>query len=173
MDIDILREINLNRNTKFDRTFQFLSNSTKPIVIITPIALYSSGYLMKNEKLKRKSIFVATSIAIDAIFTTAVKYNINRTRPFITYPDLDKKSDGGSPSFPSGHTSNSFALATSLSIAFPKWYVIAPSFVWAGLVAYSRMDLGVHYPSDVLAGMIIGIGVTYLNYKIGSKYFNR
>jgi membrane-associated phospholipid phosphatase len=71
----------------------------------------------------------------------------------------------GSPSFPSGHTSDAFATATSLSIAFPKWYVIAPSFLWACSVGYSRMDLGVHYPSDVMAGAIIGAGSAYLCYK--------
>lgn len=88
-----------------------------------------------------------------------MKYGFNRKRPFVTYPDLiTKKSEAGSPSFPSGHTSQAFATATSLSLAYPKWYVIAPSLLWAGAVGYSRMELGVHYPSDVLVGALIGIG---------------
>jgi membrane-associated phospholipid phosphatase len=60
-------------------------------------------------------------------------------------------------------------LATSLSLQYPKWYVIAPAYLYAGTVAYSRMDLGVHYPSDVLSGAIIGSGSAYITYKINRK----
>jgi membrane-associated phospholipid phosphatase len=55
-----------------------------------------------------------------------------------------------------------------LSLAFPKWYVIAPSFLWASTVGYSRMSFGVHYPSDVFVGAIIGAGTAFLTYKINS-----
>lgn len=62
-----------------------------------------------------------------------------------------------------------FALATSLSLSYPKWYIIVPSYAWAGSVGYSRMDLGVHYPSDVLAGAVIGAGSAWLTYYINKK----
>jgi membrane-associated phospholipid phosphatase len=51
-------------------------------------------------------------------------------------------------------------------LAFPKWYVAIPAFSYAGAVGYSRLDLGVHYPSDVLAGALLGSGTAYLNWKI-------
>lgn len=98
--------------------------------------------------------------------STALKYSVNRERPFVTYPDIIKKTDTHSPSFPSGHTSNAFATATSLSLAYPKLYIIFPSFAYAGTVAYSRMHLGVHYPSDVAAGAVIGAGCAYLTHKV-------
>ena len=66
---------------------------------------------------------------------------------------------------PSGHTSSVFATATSLSMAYPKWYVVVPSFVWAGSVGYSRMHLGVHYPSDVIIGALVGSGSAILTRK--------
>jgi membrane-associated phospholipid phosphatase len=66
---------------------------------------------------------------------------------------------------PSGHTSTAFATATSLSMAYPKWYVIIPSYAWASSVGYSRMHLGVHYPSDVFIGAIVGSGSAFLTHK--------
>ena len=54
-------------------------------------------------------------------------------------------------------------FATSLSVKYPKWYVIAPSALWACSVGVSRMNEGVHYPSDVLAGAAIGAGCAVVN----------
>jgi undecaprenyl-diphosphatase len=57
-------------------------------------------------------------------------------------------------------------MATSLSLATKKWYVAVPAYLWASGVAYSRMYLGVHYPSDLLGGIVIGIGTSFLTWKI-------
>ncbi|WP_291125371.1 phosphatase PAP2 family protein [Flavobacterium sp. UBA6031] len=165
-DINILRDINLNRNKQLDGFYRGITNSAAPVAIGTPIILYGISLLEKDSANKQKAIFVGVSVITATAIATLLKYAVNRPRPFITYPYLDKVTDGGSPSFPSGHTSDAFALATSLSIAYPKWYVIAPSFAWAGAVGFSRMDLGVHYPSDVLAGAILGAGSAYVCYKV-------
>ena len=76
------------------------------------------------------------------------------------------------PSFPSGHTASAFALATSLCIKYPKWYVIAPSALWACSVGVSRMNEGLHYPSDVLAGAAIGAGCAIVNIYV-NRWLNR
>ena len=167
-DINQLREINLNRNKSLDPTFQFITNTASPVTIATPIVIYSVGLIKKDSTLKSKGMYIGQTVLVSALITTVLKCAINRERPFITYPYLEKVTSGGSPSFPSGHTSEAFATATSLSIAFPKWYVIAPSYVWASAVGYSRMDLGVHFPSDVLAGAITGAGSAYLTYKLNN-----
>ncbi len=67
---------------------------------------------------------------------------------------------------------SAFALATSLSIRYPKWYVIAPSALWACSVGFSRMNQGAHYPSDVLAGAAIGIGFSFANIYI-NRWLNK
>jgi undecaprenyl-diphosphatase len=56
-----------------------------------------------------------------------------------------------------------------LSLAWPKWYIIVPTYTWAGTVAYSRMDLGVHYPSDVLIGALVGAGSAWLCHEVNKK----
>jgi PAP2 superfamily len=166
LEIDLLRNINLNRDQSLDKTFKFLSDSDASIAVATPIVIYSIGQLNKDKNLKKQALLIGESLLVSTFITTASKYSFKRERPFDTFPELDKQSDGGSYSFPSGHTSAAFSTATAVSIAFPKWYIIAPSFLWASTVGYSRMDLGVHYPSDVLAGAIVGSGSAYLTYKI-------
>ena len=102
-----------------------------------------------------------------------MKYLFDRRRPYEKYPDrIHPFSLEDSPSFPSGHTSTAFALATSLSIRYPKWYVIAPSALWACSVGVSRMNEGVHYPTDVLAGAALGAGCAVANIYI-NRWLNR
>jgi membrane-associated phospholipid phosphatase len=53
-----------------------------------------------------------------------------------------------------------------LSLNYPKWYVVVPSYAWASLVGYSRMAIGMHYPSDVLIGALVGSASSFLVYKL-------
>ncbi|MDE3143017.1 MAG: phosphatase PAP2 family protein [Bacteroidota bacterium] len=98
------------------------------------------------------------------VFTEGFKYLINRPRPYTSYPGLIYPYDNSEKalSFPSGHTSLAFNTAATLSIRFHKWYITAPAYLWASCVGYSRLKLGEHYPTDVLAGAAIGIGSAYL-----------
>jgi membrane-associated phospholipid phosphatase len=171
-DINTLRDINIHRNQALDGTFKGITNSVTPISIAAPLLIYSAGLINKDANLKKKGLFIGETFLVNAFITTALKYSIKRDRPFVTYPEIEKLSSGSSGSLPSGHASEAFATATSLSMVFPKWYVIAPSFVWASAVGYSRMHLGVHYPSDVAAGAIVGAGSAYLSYKL-NKWINR
>jgi membrane-associated phospholipid phosphatase len=171
-DINILRDINVNRNENLDASFKFVTNTAVPFSVATPIIIYSIGLIEKDSTIKKQAIFIGQTFLVSAFITTALKHTVKRERPFDTYSDIEKLTSAPGYSFPSGHTSLAFATATSLSMAYPKWYVIAPSFVWASAVGYSRMHLGVHYPSDVLAGAIIGSGSAYLTYK-ANKWLNK
>lgn len=73
-------------------------------------------------------------------------------------------------SFPSGHASSSFAAATALALSgINKKYTI-PAFVLAVLIALSRLYVGVHYPSDVLAGMLTGLTCGFLAMAIMRRF---
>lgn len=169
-DIDLLERINLERNQSLDPTFKFLTNSVSPMSIGMPIAVIGLGLIQKDSSLKSKGIIMVEALCVNAFTTTALKLAFKRDRPFVTYPYLDKQAEGGSHSFPSGHTSSAFALATSLSLAFPKWYVVAPAYLYASAAGYSRMHLGVHYPSDVLVGAIVGAGSAMLSNYLQQKW---
>lgn len=171
-DINTLRSINVNRNESLDTTFEHITNSYAVVSIGTPLTMYAVGLINKDLQLKKDAIFIGESVVASVFVTIVLKEAIKRDRPFVTYSEIEKLTSAGGYSMPSGHTSIAFATATSLSLAYTKWYVIAPSFVWASAVGYSRMHLGVHYPSDVIAGALVGSGSAYLTYKI-NKWLNK
>lgn len=166
IDIELLRIINLNRNIALDPTFNVITHSASPISISIPVGVLTYAFLKKDSTIKQKGVRLALGISSAALITSLVKVTVQRSRPFVTYPEIDNQTDAGSYSFPSGHTSNAFATATALSLNFRKWYVVIPSYTWAAAVGYSRMHLGVHYPSDVLAGALVGTGCAYMSFKI-------
>jgi membrane-associated phospholipid phosphatase len=173
LDIKILRAINSPEDLPSDGFFRFISDSEPYIMFAVPAGMAASGFIKHDKSLVRNGCTVLAANALSGGIVIAMKYVINRERPFVTYPDIIQKSKAGSPSFPSGHTSSAFATATSLSLAYRKWYIIVPSFTWAGTVGYSRMHLGVHYPSDVLAGALIGSGCAYLTFKVNQKLLKK
>jgi len=170
LDVRILRSIHTSEALPADPIFRFISDSHAFVIAGAPLAMGATALITHNEKLLNQTIELGTASALNLGMTYLLKYSINRDRPHTTYPDIEPKSMEGSPSFPSGHTSSSFATATSLSLMYPKWYVIAPSFLWAGSVGYSRMYLGVHYPSDVAAGALLGAGSAWLAHKANQWY---
>jgi len=101
------------------------------------------------------------------------KHVVGRPRPYVHQP-LKARADRHRPpapgdahlSFPSGHASLSAALVTSWGLSYPRWYVVGPGALWAVGVALSRVHLGVHYPSDVLVGTVLGTGIALLVHQL-------
>lgn len=104
--------------------------------------------------------------------TIGLKYLVQRTRPYIRFAEVDSRAGDIARrdpySFPSGHAALSFALATSWTLSHPKWYVAAPGYLWATTVAMSRVWLGVHYPSDIFFGAVLGAAIAWGVHELGS-----
>ncbi len=106
-------------------------------------------------------LLIPLIVVSDQLSSSFVKKFVMRPRPCHLVdgvPAVDQirllVGCGGGYSFPSSHAVNNFAAATLLSFQFPKW--ARALFGWATLVALSRISVGVHYPSDVLGGALIG-----------------
>lgn len=172
-DYLLLKDINSKYTPFGGGIMRGFSNSDTYVAIGIPTGLFIYGKVKKNPEMVWNSFESFSNQLINGVATTILKTTIDRARPFVTYPDdIHKYSVAGSKSYPSGHTSMAFAAATSISLQYPKWYVIAPAFIYASGVGYSRMYLGVHYPTDVLAGAVLGAGssfVTHYTFKFIKK----
>jgi len=98
------------------------------------------------------------SMALNYLVTNiTIKNLVARPRPYTVWTDLSILIEQpGEFSFPSGHTSSSFAFAFAVYLLLPKKYGI-PALILASLIALSRLYVGVHYPTDILGGLAVGI----------------
>ncbi len=108
---------------------------------------------------------------IQSAVVYSLKFLIQRERPLFILEMGDKISKGPGeildPSFPSAHAAYSLMMATFLSTCFPRLRIFL--YLFAALIAWSRIYLGLHFPSDVLAGALLGYGITkgYLRFLGG------
>ena len=147
---------------------KILSTSVAPLSAAVPFTLLITGIIKDDSVMVENGIKASVAFGFNAIVTTGMKYGFDRRRPYTIYPSLfhQKSKKVEDYSFPSAHTSFAFTTATSLSLSCKKWYVIVPAYAWACGVAYSRMQLGMHYPTDVLMGALIGTASSFLSFKI-------
>ncbi len=172
-DINTLHRIN-SWDGKFVRNYSKVVSRSAPYISVgVPVIMAVCAGVRKDKKLLQDAIYIGTSVAGATVLTFGLKYVFDRQRPYLAYPDrIHPYSYEDDPSFPSGHTAAAFSLATSLCMRYPKWYVIAPSALWACSVGFSRMSEGVHYPSDVLAGAAIGAGCAVVNIYV-NRWLNK
>ena len=168
-DIDLLKHIHTNRNEKLDPTLEWITHSVTPLSLAVPVGTAAYALITKDDRSLQNAVEIASSAVVSGALSLGLKYAVDRERPFDTYPFITEVTPADTPSFPSGHTTHAFALATSVSLVYERWYIVVPSYLWAGTVGYTRMALGVHYPSDVLAGALLGSGSAYLCHRINQK----
>ncbi len=109
------------------------------------------------------------ALLVTVVVTEVLKFAIGRPRPEDTYVNVKILKpalfpDLTDPAFPSGHTSRAFVFATLLSAHQRKWIVAL--LPYAVLVGLGRVYEGAHYPSDILGGAIVGIGIGIVFWKM-------
>ena len=161
MDVLILKALESIRCGFLDVFFSIFTLFGEELVVAGVIAVI---YICFNKEFGERAIVTVLSASC---ITTAVKSGVRRLRPYaagnVTKADNFLTADlDADMSFPSGHATASSGFFAALSVRFRKAYIIAPSAVLVFLIVLSRLYLGVHYPSDVLAGLVVGIGMAFL-----------
>lgn len=129
--------------------------------------------LLIFKKTRRLGLCCACALLLDLLAVNiAIKPLVNRVRPYNVITDIVALTgQHGDPSFPSGHSAASFACAWVLfRMERKKWGVSA--LILAALISLSRLYVGVHYPTDVLGGILIGIAVGEAGMYLGKKVWN-
>ena len=136
----------------FMNTFWVIISYAGLVVLFAPIA-----YFVIKKEYRLKGICILCSLAIAFIIcNVCLKIPIHRARPYETWEMLTPVLHPIDSSFPSGHTNASFAVAFAYLILINKKIGI-PAIVFASLIAISRLYMGVHYPTDILGGMICAL----------------
>ncbi len=139
----------------FDLVFEGLSLAGSFGIVWLVVALGVSGFSWSRPWLWTR---VGAAILLAESISGALKPAIQRDRPPLSRPVPEPLLESPSTfSFPSGHATVSFACATVLALAVPRlrW----PLYGLATLIAFSRVYVGVHYPFDVIAGAVLGVGI--------------
>ena len=114
-----------------------------------------------NTRIKLIAVEALVVLFISQIIVQSLKKILSRERPYVIIEKLNTFGISLSDySFPSGHTTASFSIATTLALNIP--FLAYFVFIMAAIIGISRIYLGVHYPTDVAAGIILGIGSSFL-----------
>lgn len=111
-------------------------------------------WLVTHGEWHRKSSLIAIAVSALAVLVLAIKFTVRRQRPAGEWGAIYRNTDPHS--FPSGHAARVFLLATMAVGLGPLWFALL-LVIWAPLVSISRVAMGVHYLSDIIAGMILGL----------------
>lgn len=152
---------------------------TPVLMLITNIGHYGAIWLViavilaLRQATRQQGILTLISLLLSGGIAECIKHLVTRPRPFLQMPDLIPL---GQPphsfSFPSGHTVCAFAAAFILwrtCTGWPRYFFMT----FAVIMAFSRLYAGVHYPTDVLGGIIVAFVGSCLTWNLRSTIFDR
>lgn len=127
-------------------------------------------FLLCFRKTRRAGVYSAYALLGSLLVNNLILKNlVNRTRPYEVIDGLVcLVSPAKDASFPSGHTGASFASAVAVYRRLPKRYGVL-LLILAALIAFSRLYVGIHYPTDVLGGLVTGVALGMLTTLVGEK----
>lgn len=143
------------------------------IFVLALGALFLALYHKSEKQVIRNLSFIFISGILAWVLVQIIKYSYFSPRPFLALDGVRQLIEhGANDSFPSGHTAFSFAIATAVYFWKRKYALVF--FVGAMLVGLARISAGIHFPYDILGGIILGIVTTsFIHFLLKRKYFSK
>ncbi len=154
---DIIATLQASQSTSSVIFFQSLSDYAKFINLGIPAVFLLIGLGTKKKALTQKGLLILLAMALSGLIARVIKISVKEPRPYEVDARIKQWSDGGSNSFPSGHTVEVSVAALGFAlILFRTPVSIILSVCWALMVMLSRIVLGVHNFTDIVGGMVVG-----------------
>lgn len=169
-DIQLFRFLNnlAGQSPFFDGTIVFFASYLAYILVIAVVALVFFSQYQKRDKWEMLIVAGAASLIARYGVTELIRFFYHRPRPFTALSDVHQLFTDSAWSFPSGHATFFFALATALYLYNKKWGTWF--FIVSVAITVSRVIAGVHYPSDIIGGALIGALVGYAVFYFVQKF---
>ena len=176
LDSQLFLFLNNLGSSTFDAFWIFLSYKESNIFFYLSLLIfyfYKESKTIKLSEVFQSLLFIAIMVLIADQTANLFKDSFQRLRPCYNESLIDsvrlvKESCGGKYGFFSAHASNSFSLAVFFGLLYKNKYryIIYLSLLYASLISYSRIYLGVHFPLDILFGGIYGITIGLVVFRI-------
>ena len=170
-DKSVYEEVQRNRTASIDDMAKVVESFGSYPSFGIMGAFYAAGSLLEDDRARKVAMDAFASSLVGAgVITTTMKVIVGRRRPDESGEAYHFRPFGGDDSFPSGHTTQAFSLASVIAEYYDERWVDLTSYGIATLVGLARVEQGAHFPSYVLAGAIIGtvVGKSIVRYHQGS-----
>lgn len=159
MDFDLYHAVNARGPHFVDEMFRYLANDLTALIVVLVALLFLIPW-RHHRVLRRQGAVAATAAAALALLVNQpIAHAVDRARPYVDHPHSADLliARSGDPSFPSDHATGAFAIAAA--VYFYDRLAGGLFLALAVLLSFARVYVGTHYPSDVLGGAAIGVGV--------------
>ena len=158
MEWSILHALNdfLYRHDSVEDPLLFYINVSEALFVATLLLVFLFANGERLRSWRRAAVAAALSAGLALLVGKVISELVDRSRPFVVDPSGVHLFSGhaADPGFPSDHATGAFAVAMAIYLRKRSWGVVA--LLAAALLSVGRVAIGVHFPSDVLAGAVVG-----------------